>query len=86
MMAVIRPSETDYKENWRFMVGDGDIYVVEAVEAETEDGGEDGGELQLKVRHRTNGWNLTAVIAMGEDFIYGLSDGYHEETTGEGKG
>jgi len=74
MIAVIRPTTTDYKKYWRFMVGDGDIYVVEAVESE------DGGKMQLKVRHRTHQRNLTAVIAMGEDFIYGLSDGYHELT------
>jgi len=80
-IAIIRPSAPGYKKTHRFIVGDGDIQVVEYVKPE-----EEGDKIEFKVRHRTNEWNLTAVIAIGSDFIYALTDGFFENSKqGEGE-
>ena len=71
LQAVIEPSITWNGEFYKFLVGDGDVWVLKVTKRPLDN---ESGTLELV--HRTQGLNIRAAVAMGQDWIYMISDGF----------
>jgi len=61
------------------IVGDGDIHVLKEVKHEATRPGE-GSSSRLQLEYKTYGNSIKDVINLGEDYIYAMTEGFHEES------